>query len=1783
MEIDFPREDVSKNRKRERIKLDGDETASLKKRPINTELKSFDGVWNERITSYRLTEGVLGLGVIKEIKEAEILLECADGIIVQVPVPNFGNLFLEALRNSSLELDDIFNLGQMLAFKVIKSRGTCEKEKKKKKSSYPIVSCDPLVVNFHLNPGCLTNGLVLNGAVESVEDKGVIINLGLQSIEMKGFLAEKDLPSSIQMESLVKGQPLLVRVQNDSSSNNKARVINLSAIPEMEYLDDVAIKNLKLNHLMPGTLLLVSPLQPTAHGVYVEIGNDIKGYVSRQHLPPRYRSDPFKCLKSFRTVVMFCQQNSNLLKLNGHPDIVAISKVVKRTDFGNIHTGDIIECKVSSMAKNGSVSFDLLLNGNKSSLLAAYAKKSMLEDGVEYKKGTVHRVRVLSFKMVERVLIVAARKDILAQKMVSSKDATPGEKVTVKVESLLPKGLFVKIYGSIRGFIPKIHLSDKLITQIDKHFVVGDKLNCRILNVDKLKARIILTNKQSLTKNKDFIIKSYDEAKIGTIATGYIISQHSSGGLIIGFYGGTRGFMLPKEAERLGTNVKVGLTIRIRVVNVDPQCERMLVVVANTPSDGSRILRAQPFLLDKENPISFSAVIMNISSCNSKFKQKETLDVAVRLGKKLGGKMEAFIPKELLSDCLDLPFSSISESIAVGSVLPKVTVLGDIAGNLKITSKRFMIDWLEKHPRITSIHNLIKGELICGSIIQKHKEMGYFVELGGGSALTAPARFIRPISVPVQELKIGQTVVARISSIDLERKRFALILDPHLCVPPDAEPDYFALSMAHHALEELNWFIANNPNNSKVPKIGECIDVKVKEVSERSIFVHCVDNSHLKGIAYTRSSSSLKKGRCVKALVLDIKLPSCELVVFLLDDDVHHLDEKKLRLLLISKNKYDATIWLHKGEYAVATVETEKSAFVVCIPMRMHPNLNLIPAKLDENSNHCTLIPKLITGNVLIGNAVEILRRYGSINRKFLTSAKPKIKRKLKQFEIYPGKVVGIWSRSNDLYSAVELQLPDGSIGRLHASEFDEEFLNQTSYPVQSFLKENEGKMVDVKIMCFTKLREKMEKVDFSKPKMKGTQKGEKMIVVTRLAECTMKAWKLKEMKKKQSLLGYPQSYLHGSSIPVFVRKGPHVGVVRVEVSPLWNGVIRKQNLPNENLVPNPTNETSALVDIDFEPGEKLIAQIIGVNVHKNKHGKSRHRKCLEMTLKKIPKTFEKGDHVTGRVIGVTHSPSSVILELTNNQRAILTLTGITDNYLKALEVAKSYELNQLHNVQLLRFDGDKGRWLAVTEARFDSSEKMLFRCGTDIKIGSEFQGFVTSDSDDAHVFVEIGPGVAGLVAKCKLSLKPDDLIQVRVSHVFPDGGLKTEFLNLIKKNSAHERPRKRLLSFECGSETTIDLPRKKSRSAGYVAMDSKESAQVTAVEVKLQEPGLDWSLKGFTPAEFARVGQIDKIMEGESRTLAKKDGTTAGGNVKEEKKSKSREELQIEEEKKLVSRERKIIEDNWIPDNTNDFDRLIAGTPNSSLLWIRYITFFLEQNNVEQARAVAERALSVINFREEEEIFNVWTAYLNLEANFGSSESLQAVFRNAIRNTDALKMYKQMVKIYQNLGKIEETDDLLEEMLKRFRHDDLDVWFIYGQHLLETKRPAKARSLMKKSISCLPQNHHVTILSRFAQLEFKFGDVEQSKTIFESILNSYPKKTDVWTVYIDLLIKTGKIEDARQVLARATALKLSIHKIRLFFKKWVNLEQRHGDEKQLNDVKERAVQYLQDINVTDT
>lgn len=40
--------------------------------------------------------------------------------------------------------------------------------------------------------------------------------------------------------------------------------------------------------------------------------------------------------------------------------------------------------------------------------------------------------------------------------------------------------------------------------------------------------------------------------------------------------------------------------------------------------------------------------------------------------------------------------------------------------------------------------------------------------------------------------------------------------------------------------------------------------------------------------------------------------------------------------------------------------------------------------------------------------------------------------------------------------------------------------------------------------------------------------------------------------------------------------------------------------------------------------------------------------------------------------------------------------------------------------------------------------------------------------------------------------------------------------------------------------------------------------------------------------------------------------------------------------------------------------------------------------------------------------------------------------------------------------------------------------------------------------------------------MEFKYGEVERGRTIFEGMMSNYPKRVDLWSIYIDMEVKAG-------------------------------------------------------------
>ena len=55
-----------------------------------------------------------------------------------------------------------------------------------------------------------------------------------------------------------------------------------------------------------------------------------------------------------------------------------------------------------------------------------------------------------------------------------------------------------------------------------------------------------------------------------------------------------------------------------------------------------------------------------------------------------------------------------------------------------------------------------------------------------------------------------------------------------------------------------------------------------------------------------------------------------------------------------------------------------------------------------------------------------------------------------------------------------------------------------------------------------------------------------------------------------------------------------------------------------------------------------------------------------------------------------------------------------------------------------------------------------------------------------------------------------------------------------------------------------------------------------------------------------------------------------------------------------------------------------------------------------------------------------------------------------------------------------------------------------------------------------------VPIISQFASLECKHGETERGATMFEKLIAEFPKRSDVMSVYIDMVVRTGDMDRAR-------------------------------------------------------
>ncbi|KAF2873845.1 hypothetical protein BDV95DRAFT_489219 [Massariosphaeria phaeospora] len=265
---------------------------------------------------------------------------------------------------------------------------------------------------------------------------------------------------------------------------------------------------------------------------------------------------------------------------------------------------------------------------------------------------------------------------------------------------------------------------------------------------------------------------------------------------------------------------------------------------------------------------------------------------------------------------------------------------------------------------------------------------------------------------------------------------------------------------------------------------------------------------------------------------------------------------------------------------------------------------------------------------------------------------------------------------------------------------------------------------------------------------------------------------------------------------------------------------------------------------------------------------------------------------------------------------------------------------------------------------------------------------------------------------------------------------------------------------------------------------------------------------------------------------------------------------------------------DAYGPQSIVDYERLLLGQPNSAELWVRYMVFQRDLNEIEKARQIARRALATINPREEKEKLDVWTALLHLENEFGSNELVEDTFKEACQYNDSREIHERMIKIYVSSGKLDKADNLYQSMIKNKSFTPTpSLWLSYATFLMGTLQPpsaARARNLLARATQSVPDSQHRHLTEKFAALEFKSpnGDSERGRTIFEGLVSTWPNKGDIWDVYLSLEMAHGGQDNVRDLFERMSKLKLKKKRAATVFSKWASWEESVGNNKGVDKVR---------------
>ena len=570
---------------------------------------------------------------------------------------------------------------------------------------------------------------------------------------------------------------------------------------------------------------------------------------------------------------------------------------------------------------------------------------------------------------------------------------------------------------------------------------------------------------------------------------------------------------------------------------------------------------------------------------------------------------------------------------------------------------------------------------------------------------------------------------------------------------------------------------------------------------------------------------------------------------------------------------------------------------------------------------------------------------------------------------------------------------------------------------------------------------------------------------------------------------------------------------------------------------------------------------------------------CLNQQFLSI-ESIPVGSVVRGEVTTITPG-LGILVNLSERIRALCPINQLTET--QSQDALKSYRLGQKFKFRVLSTDPSARRVMLTRKKGLLESDIEPLCDYKEAVVGQFYDGYVASIRpfgcivrffEDVKAILPLGELTEEtFVKEAKEVVFEGQVVRCRVIRL--DKEAQSMAVSLRKTDTPKTGKRK-------AEEKKTVKPEKKSKSE----IVKVEITETPAVESEVVEEQVEIVTK---PAKAVKAEKAEKVVVQSPPVTPEKVQVKAVlpslRQLEEEELAKEEMLMNFEVVSNSVQKDVSAEDLLSMKEMCEEFERRLLGSPNSSVLWIQYMSVLIKSMELDAARSLAQRALQTISIRAESEKLNIWIALMNLEHGFGTPASLKATFERACVYNDSKAVHLALASIYEESARADqpETIKIVEDfynttLMKKFRQS-CKVWMNLAQFYFTVKKDvASARKLLPKALEALPRRKHMKATLKFAQMEFRHGNLERGRTLFEGLIASSPSRLDIWSQFCDQEERhlPETIENLRNLYTRIVNLKLSSKKAKYFFKKFLEFEKQYGDQLTVQNVKDLAQKYVE-------